>query len=217
VSKRPFANVLVLSAALVIAAGPYVVRAAGIGADPGTTANVDIQRIYSESDARRAADDKIRAFGQKLGQNFDEIARLEFLTAAEISDYSAALNAETVTPMETKRIADLKKANADRADEFQTLTVKKDADLTAKDRERMRAIGASRQQRPQVLGNLQKLYQDAVEDEQLKQTRIGVMEIRAIVAKLAKEQAITQVFDTSAMVVAPVDLTDMAIKKAKKK
>jgi Skp family chaperone for outer membrane proteins len=222
VSKRPFMNVLVLSAALVIGAGPYVVRAAGFRgnayhAEPGAVANIDMQRVYSESDARKGAEEKVRDFGIKLGGHFDEIAKLEYLNPGEISDYSVALNTEKPTPEMTKKITDLKAASVARTDEYSALTGKKDADLTQKDRDRMRELTNYRNQRPEVLARLQKIYQAAVDEEEAKQNRAGMAEVRAVVGKLAKDQGFSQVYDASSLVYAPVDLTDQALKKTQTK
>jgi Skp family chaperone for outer membrane proteins len=222
VSKRPFMNVLVLSAALVIGAGPYVVRAAGFRgnayhAEPGAVANIDMQRVYSESDARKAAEEKVRDFGIKLGGHFDEIAKMEYLSPAEISDYSVALNAEKPAPADAKKITDLKAASSTRTDEWSALSGKKDADLTKNDRDRMRELTTNRNQRPEVMARLQKIYQAAVDEQEAKENRTGMAEVRTIVAKLAKDQGLSQVYDTTSMVYAPIDLTDQALKKTQTK
>lgn len=217
-SKRPMFNVIVLSAALLIGAGPYIVRAAGtafVRADNGAIANVDMQRVFAESDARKAAEQKIQEFGQKLGKNFQEISKLPYLTPEEVSDYSVALNAEKPTPEQTKKITDLQGNSAKRVTEAQQLGANKN--LTQKDKDRMKELEDMQKMRPLVQDRLQKVYQQAVDEEEQKQLRLGMAEVRGIVSKLAKDQAVGQVYDATAMVYAPIDLTDQALKKTQTK
>ena len=70
-SKRPLSHIFVLSTALLIGAGSYVVRAAGTGAEPGTVANVDMQRLYEESDARRTAIQRVQEKARTFSDNFE--------------------------------------------------------------------------------------------------------------------------------------------------
>jgi hypothetical protein len=217
VSKRPLTHILVLSTALLIGAGPYVVRAAGIGPDAGAVANVDMQRVYAESDAKKASDTRVREYGRTMFDRFAQTAQLQFLSAEELSDYSEAMNSEKPTDAEKKKIADLKAESTRRLDENQKLATTPQATLTDKDKERLRILNGYQQQRPQILDRLQKVYQQMVDEEEIRQQRQGMVEVRGIVGKVAKDQGITQVYDATAMVVAPVDLTQQALQKVKKK
>lgn len=224
-SKRSALNPLVLTAALVIGAGPYVgpwvARATGLrggrNTETSTIANVDIQKVYAESEARVQAEERVQAFGRKAGAHFEEIAKMDFITPEETNDISVALNTEKPTDAQTKQVAAIRASNASRTDEYQKLTAKKDTELTAQDRTRLRDLNAIVRQRPEIMGRLQKIYQGAVDEEETKENRQGVAEVRAAIQKLAKDQAFTQVFDMSALVYAPNDLTDQAVKKLKAK
>jgi len=214
-SKRPVFNVLVLSTALIIGAGSYVVHAAGLHPDQGMVANVDMQRVFAESDTRKGIEQKIQEFGSNLGKHFDEITRAPYLTADEISDYSAALNAEKPTDNDKKKIDNIKAESAKRVDEAQKLGAVKQP--TAADQARIRELDNMQRQRPVYLERLQKIYQQAMDEEEQKRTRAGLAEVRGIVGKLAKDQGFSQVYDVSAMVYAPVDLTEQAMHKTQTK
>ena len=89
--------------------------------------------------------------------------------------------------------------------------------LTDPDKKHLNELSGYQQTRGQVTDRLSKLYQSAVDQEEAKQNRQGLAEIRAVVAKVAKDQGISQVFDTSSMIVAQVDLTEASLKKASSK
>ncbi len=219
--RRPFTSHLVLTAAILIGAGPYIVKAASSPAPHAAPqegpAMVDLMRVYGESDTRKAADQKIEEYGKLMGQRFDEIAGMSYLNATEIRDYSDALTAEKPTDADKQKMATIKAESTKRAAEAQALIGRKDSDLTAADRMRLRDLTAMREQQPSIMGQLQRLYQQLVNNKDTELTRLGVAEVRVIVGKLAKEQGFTQVFDTTAMVYAPTDLTQAALAKVKKK
>jgi Skp family chaperone for outer membrane proteins len=214
-SKRPIVNVLVLSVAIIIGASSYVVRAAGVHPDQGLVANVDMARVFAESDVRKGIDKNIQAFGSNLGKHFDEIGSTPYLTADEISDYSAALNAENPTDNDKKKIETIKAASAKRVDEVQKLSAVKQP--TPADQTRMRELENMQRQRPVFLDRLQKIYQAAMDEEEQKRTRAGLAEVRGIVGKMAKDQGFSQVYDVTSMVYAPTDLTEQAMRKTQTK
>src|SRR5437588_5171985 len=136
--RRPVTNHLILSVALLIGAGPYVVRAAS-RANPAAPpqegpAMIDLMRVYGESDVRKAAEQKISEYGKMLGTRFDEVAAMPYLTTTEIRDYSDALTAEKPTDADKEKPATIKAEAGKRAAEAQALTSKKDADLSAADK-----------------------------------------------------------------------------------
>jgi hypothetical protein len=217
VSKRPLTHILVLSTALLIGAGPYVVRAAGVGADPGTVANVDMQRLYDESDARRTAIGRVQDRARVFSDNFEATMRLQYLSLDEYEQFTNALNAEMPTEAEKKKVAELKAEAAKRADEAQKLATTPQDKLSNQDKERLRLLNGYQQQRQQAMAGLQGAYRIKLDEEDARQNRLGMAEVRSIVTKLAKDQGITQVYDSTAMVVAPVDLTQQALTKVKAK
>jgi Skp family chaperone for outer membrane proteins len=212
--KHPSINVLMLSAAFLIGAAPYVLKAAGRQPE-ALVATVDMQRVFAESDIKKGVDQKLTEYGATLGKRFDEVAHTPYLTPDEISDYSAKLNIEKPTEADTKRIADIKAAAQQRADEYQKLSATKQP--TPKDAARLQELDVMQRQRPLYQDRLQKLYQQAVDEEEQKQMRAGLAEVRGIVGKMAKDQGFGQVFDVTAMVYAPVDLTEQAIHKVQQK
>lgn len=215
-SRPPSVNVLILSAALLIGAGPYLVRAAGVQAASGVIANVDMQRVYLESDARKAADARVREYGRTLFQRFEETTRLPYLTADEIGEYSEAINAAQPSAAQQQRMAAIKALSAQRAEEAQKLALIKDADLTPKDRARLRELNTLKEQQRPALDRLRQLYQQMINEEDLKQNREANAEVRAIVGRVAKEMGCTEVFDTSSLVYATLDITPNVLLKVKK-
>lgn len=213
--RRTSVNVLALSAALLIGAGPYIVRAAATRPDAAIVANVDMQRVFAESDVRKGVELKLQEYGGILGKRFDEIARIAYLSPDELSDLSAALNLDKPTEADTKKIATIRADSAKRADEYQSLSAIKQP--AAKDLARLRELDAMQRQRPLFQERLQKVYQQAVDEEEQRRMRAGMAEVRGIVGKMAKDQGFTEVYDVAAMVYAPVDLTDQAIRKVQTK
>jgi Skp family chaperone for outer membrane proteins len=219
VSNRPAFNTLVLAAALCIGAGPYVVRAAGTGrsADSSPIANIDMQRVYEESEARLQAEERVKTYSVNAFKNFDETTRLQFQSASELEEFSRAINADKPTDADTKKLAAIRAADASRAQEFAALSAKPQAGISAQDKQRLKELTTMMQQRPVLLDRLQKYYQEAVDEEAAKQRRAGFAEVRATVQKLAKDQGFTQVYDVTALVYAPNDMTDSVIRKVKPK
>ena len=216
-SNRRTFNTLILAAALLIGAGPYVVNAARTAADANTRANIDLHQVFEASEARQVADGKTGLFARKLDQSFAEIGQMPFLTPAEVRDLSIVSARETPTEAETKRAAEVKGEYEKRAAESNTLAQKKEADLTAADKTRVRELNNMRQGHAQAMLKVQQMYQQAVNEENVKNERAGMAAIRGLVAKIAKEKGIAEVFDASVLVVAPVDLTKDAVERAKKK
>jgi hypothetical protein len=217
VSKRPLTHILVLSAALLIGAGPYVVRAAGTAADPGTVANVDMQRLYDESTARRTAIARVQERARVFSDNFEATMRLQYLSLDEYEQFTIALNADPQTEADKKQVTDLKAESSKRTDEAQKLATTPQDKLTAQDKDRLRVLNGYQQQRQQAMTGLQGAYRIKLDEEDARQNRLGMAEVRSVVTKLAKDQSITQVYDSTAMVVAPVDLTQQALQKVKTK
>ena len=207
-SARAFVGLCVLCLCTALIAGPYWVYASGLRADTGTVAQVDLQRVYLASDARKTVQQNIRQYGQLLFERYAATTRLKYLNPDELTQYTQALNAQTPTAEDKATVARLEAESAKRIAEMQALSEKKQADLTDADRRRMKELNDIQALQAQALDTLRNIYQQMVTDEQEKQTQQGLAEVRAIVRKVAKEHGITEVFDTSSLVVAPVDLTD---------
>jgi len=174
-------------------------------------------RVYDESDARKAAEARIVEYGRLMGKRFDEIAGNQYLMSNEIEQYADALNAETPGAAEKQKIDAIKAESAKRVTEAQGLNAKKDAELSAADRARLRELTTMLQQQNLVIKNLERLFQNMVNAKEAKELRLGLAEVRGVISKLAKDQGITQVFDTSSLVYAQADLTQAALLKVQKK
>src|SRR5437016_2160092 len=162
--SRP-ANVLILAAALFIGAGPYLVRAAGHAPDGPITANIDLLKVYGESDARRNAYTRADVFARLMDKRYDDLNGVPYLTTAEIKDFAGASAAEKPTDADTQKIAALKTESAKRAEDYQLLSSKKEADITPAERTRLRDLNVMIQQRPQIMEGVHHLFQDLVNAE----------------------------------------------------
>ena len=211
-NKRLAFNGFVLTVAIAIGAGPFMVHAAGRNAE-GIVANIDMQRAYADSEMRRTADAKAHEFSVRLYKQYEEVQKLQFLKMDEIQDFSNAATNEKPTDKDTKTIGDIKKTSETRMEEYAKLSSKEQASLTKADKDRISELNKTEQQRPLLLDTLQRLMQDEVNKDAEHQTRLGVAELRLTVNKIAKEQGVQQVFDTSALVVAPIDLTEATVKR----
>ena len=209
-------NTLVLAAALLLGAGPYVVNAARNAADPNTRAQVDLQQVFDASESKLLADAQTGQYARRLDQKFSELAQMPFLTPSELRDLSIILSKESPTPEESAKATQLKAESEKRGGELGALGQKKDADLTTADRNRLRELNGMRPVHAQTMLKIQQLYQQMVNDENNKNDRTGMAAVRDIVKKLAKDKGIAEVFDTSTMIVAPLDLTKDALEKVKK-
>lgn len=216
-SRPPQTSILLLSAALLIGAGPYLVRAVGQQPDRGTVAIVDMRRLFLESDARQANARRVIELDRTLSQRFDQIRQMTYLTGEEIGELNALLNVEKPTEEQKNRIAAIQTEAGKRAEEYARLSTTKDSDLTAQDKMRLRQLNGMAEQHRLAMAQLQQLYQRMVSDEGERQTRQTQAEIRAVVGKLAREMGYTQVFDVEALVYAPVDLTEKALDRVKKR
>lgn len=214
--RSSWTNTLVLVTAILVGGGPYVVRAAAGAFQGGGVANADVQSLFDQSDAKKAADEKVKEFGTTLFKRFEETARMKYLTVDELSEYSAAINAEAPTPMQTQRITAIKKASTDRAEEYSRLLGKPDAQVTAADRARLRELNTMEQARPEALQRLSQIYQRNVDAEEAKLKRLALAEVRQAIAKVAKENGVAEVFDSAALVAAPLDLTPLVLPKVRK-
>ncbi|MGC8667095.1 MAG: OmpH family outer membrane protein [Chthonomonadales bacterium] len=213
-SARVFTTTSILLLCAGLLTSPYWVRAAGFRAESGTIAQVDLQRVYLASDARKAAQQHIRQYGQILFERYAATARLKYLNPDELTQYTQAVNAQNPTPEDKATVSRLEAESTRRMAEMQALSEKKQSDLTDADRKRIKELSDIQALQPQALETLRNIYQQMVTDEQDKATQQGLAEVRAIVRKVAKEHSITEVFDTSSLVVAPVDLTDEVLARA---
>jgi len=220
VSNRRTAHSLILAAALLIGAGPYVVNAAkspALQPNNAQRANVDMREVFEDSEAKQAADAKTAVYGRKLDQKFNELGQMPFLTPAELRDLSVLLIKDQPTESDTKKITDLRAESEKRSAENTALAQKKEADLTPADKNRMRELNGMRPAHAQTMVRVQALYQQQVNIENEKNEREGMAAVRGVVAKLAKDKGIAEVYDSSVLIVAPVDLTKEAIERTKKK
>lgn len=179
-------------------------------------ANVDLQALVDQSDARKEADVKVREFGAVMFKRFDETSKLKYLTLDEISEYSAALNADPQSDAHKQKVVAIRAESARRADEASTIAAKAGADLTPADKARVSLLSDMEQVRPVALERLNQLYRQNVNTEEARLRRLTLVAIREAVGKVAKEQGFTQVFDTSSLVYSSVDLTPLALVRVKK-
>ncbi len=210
----------VVAAVCLVGALLLVGRTNNVTASPRPTealvANVDLQALVDQSDARKEADVKVREFGAVMFKRFDETSKLKYLTLDEISEYSAALNADPQSDAHKQKVVAIRAESARRADEASTIAAKAGADLTPADKARVTLLSDMEQVRPVALERLNQLYRQNVNTEEARLRRLTLVAIREAVGKVAKEQGFTQVFDTSSLVYSSVDLTPLALVRVRK-
>jgi Skp family chaperone for outer membrane proteins len=158
----------------------------------------------------------VKEFGSLLFKRFEETAKMRYLSVDELSEYSSAVNAETPTEMQTQRIAAIKKASTDRVEEYSRLLGKAEAQVTAADKARLRELNGMEQARPDALQRLSQIYQRNVDAEEQKLKKLAIAEVRQTIGKVAKENGVGEVFDSAALVAAPLDLTPLVLPKVRK-
>src|SRR5205807_667089 len=99
-------------------------------------------------------------------------------------------NAENATEADKKKASDMKALSERRVNEQNMLAAKKESDLTPADRTRLRELAGMLPTQAQALEELRQIYQQMVNDEEARETRSGINDVRALVAKLAKEQGV---------------------------
>ena len=94
------------------------------------------RRIYATNDDARFAvlAQDVLSHGFRL---FPDLNGVPYLTTAEIKDFAGASAAEKPTDADTQKIAALKRESAKRAEDYQLLSSKKEADITPAERTRL--------------------------------------------------------------------------------
>lgn len=216
-NRRFSLNILVLVVAFMALTGPYLARAFADQKERSLVANVDMERVFAQSSAKLDAEKRLNEAGSRLFTHFQQATRLTYATPAELESYTSALETETQTDATKQTITKIEADVQARRDEVQKLSTTKDTDLTAKDRARLRELTTISDQARQAMDAVKRLYDRKLADEETQFTRDAQAQVREIVGKLAKEQGFQEVYDTTAMVYAPVDLTPMAIQRVKPK
>jgi len=206
-----------LAAAVLIAAAPYLLAAARPAPDAGLVVNVDMQQLVAESEARSQAEQRLRAYSLQMFQRFDRTTKLIYATPEELEQFSEAINAEPETEATKQAVAKIEATVQERREELQRLSALKESEVTDKDRARIRALNAMPAQAQQAMALLKRLYDQKVQQRESAETRRAAAEVRAIVAQVAKEKGFGQVFDTTSLVYATVDITPIALPRVRKK
>lgn len=199
----------------VMTATAISVRTRGRTADARITAVVDLDEVFENSRQRLEAVRKVNELRRTSAERYDETGRLQFVTPDELDDFSNALNTDPATEASKQKVNAIREMASKRNAEFNKLATTADAQLTDKDRARMRELSRMKQGFPELMNLLRNVYQAKVNEEDAKVTRAARREIAAIVGKLAKDQGITEVYDQSSMVYNATDLTQAAIAKVK--
>lgn len=220
-SDKLYSNKLVgigaLALALLMGAGTVVSHAHDddtAKSPPCDIGMVDMERIYNASEAPAEflkEADQIEGEAQK---RIDGMMLVPALTPNELKEYGELIGKNAPDAAQQKRIDDLKKLSDNRVDELSKLQTSNN--LGAQEKARMQELIKDRRVAEQFIQVIQEGFRrQALEREDgVKRTQLA--QLRAEVAKVAKEKKISHVFDINALVYSTNDLTQPVIQKLDK-
>ncbi|HSV72640.1 MAG TPA: hypothetical protein VLH79_02650 [Chthonomonadales bacterium] len=206
----------IIAAAILIASAPYLLAAARQAPAPGLVVNVDMQQLIAASDARAQADQRLRAYHVQMFERFDRTSRLIYATPEELEQFSEAINADPETDATRQAAAKIEADVQGRREELQRLSAISDSELTDADRARIRALNAMPPQAQHAFSLLRRLYDQRVQRREAVEARRAAAEVRTIVGQIARDRGFSQVFDSTSLVYATVDMTPIALPRVRR-
>jgi Skp family chaperone for outer membrane proteins len=178
---------------------------------------VDMNRLYDMSGAPAEYERNGLSVMQDAEQRMKTLLAADYLEGVEIQEYIMLVGRFAPTPEQTKRMTALKDLSDKRAIEMRELQTKDQSAMTAQDKKRLsQLLNANRiyreREMPSVesqLRNLAIARTQSFRDEQVKRLRV-------LVGKYARDKGIQHVFDNTALIYSPNDITDKVIEKVKK-
>jgi Skp family chaperone for outer membrane proteins len=219
-SSRNLIAVALLAMALLVGGGAMVVhaipgRAAGDGVGGDNMGVVDMERLYNSSDLPQVLAQKAAQLGAQAQQRLDALGDARFLDAKELSEYGDLIGKTVPDAAQMSRMKDLKDLSSRRSSELDTLNVKPAEMLTAADKTRMRTLVEMSHLVEKVLPSVQSDLAQDQSDRLRAIRRDQIVQLRSVVAQVAKEKGVAHVFDVNALVYSSNDLTTLVLKKLK--
>lgn len=212
---------VLLTLAVLIGAGAIETHArqdpnAAGGQLPLTRANlatVDMQQVYQASNAPALDAQKENQLYQEIHGRMQQVEASPFLDKNELPEYLKLLSAAAPTPAQQERAKALVALSQQRQQELNTLGLKKDADLTAADKQRIQALQEMTRDLQDRLAVIQNgMERDAIAEMDVFR-REQMRKLWDAVGKVAAGRGIVNVWDRSSLIYSVNDLTPEMIRR----
>jgi Skp family chaperone for outer membrane proteins len=184
---------------------------------PATNAVVDIEAVYNRSGARDIVEQRgmteVRA---SANQRLKMIEGAPLLTPQERMELVDLAGVAQPNDAQQARIKALQALSDGRSGELQQLQVKKDADLSAADKARMRELLDEQTALEQIMPGVELAAQNEIQRRLDDLRHEQVVRIRGVVAQIAKEKGYGSVYDASALVYSANDITSQVLQRMAK-
>jgi Skp family chaperone for outer membrane proteins len=221
---RSFASVATVSLSLLVGVGAIVSHARQDGEKEKSglaltaVANVDMEEVYSKSDALQIVDLATLDASREAQQRLKEVSELIYLTQEEFGEFLILSNNKQPTAEQQARLKALKEMSQQRDAELNRLRTTPQANLTADERKRLSALtDQARFFQAQLLPKAAALYQEEVEIRRSDARNAQMARLRGVVKQIMKEKGFAHVFDNRALVATETDLTPLVLQKLNKK
>lgn len=179
-------------------------------------ATVDMAQVYFAVGGQEELDQKMDALNNDWAARLEAISSARFLRQNDLQEYAGIVARMQPTPADQTRRQELETLARQNAQELNTLRDKKDSELTPQDRTRMNELLEEGRQMERSLPALQARFQAQADERQIELRHGQTVTLRRVVAEVAKEKSIAQVFDSSALAYAATDITQAVIERAKR-
>lgn len=204
----------VLCLALLLAAGALAVHARGNQPAAPVVAMVDMERLFTSSDAPQKLAEKSAEISAQAEQRMKDVFDGAFLAQQEGQEYIRLLAKAMPTPEEQARLKELRALSETRSRRLQELSGKNPLDDMEK--KELNELNGRRRNVELVMPRLQEdLQADAASRVEAVRREL-YNQIRTVVAQVAKEKGVTQVFSSETLIYSALDLTPQVLPKLKK-
>jgi Skp family chaperone for outer membrane proteins len=209
-------RVLVLSCITMFIA--YSVRASGQGGKTGQAFGIiDEIKLSAEYKAKENLDTELRNMGNKFNQRLQRRADMAFLSKEEHETLDGLYEKATQTDQDKAKITELETKARKRAEEINTLSQKKQTELSDAEKKTLdqgsKDFREAQQRYALVKENLETESRSYINT----QTEDLRKKVRAAVAKVAEQKGIAIVFSSEVTFYAGTDLTQAVLAELNKK
>ncbi len=186
----------------------------------GNFGTIDVEKTFNEYNKKKALDQELIAFADKLKLKLDARKGNRLLTADDSNLFVELVTKADATDAEKKKIAELLDQSKQLEVEFQGLQQKQNA--TDAEKARLSELQARSLKTDELLKADQDKYEADFAKKRMDMSKLIMQEIETVVASMAKDKGLNVVFNKSygelgLIVYSSVDLTDEVITKLNKK
>jgi Skp family chaperone for outer membrane proteins len=186
-------------------------------ATAAANAVIDMEAVYNQSGARDSVEQRgmteVRA---SANQRLKLMEGAPFLTPQERVELIDLAGIAQPSAAQLERMKALQALSDQRSAELQQLQTKKDADLAASDKARMRELLDEQNALEQVTPGIEMAAQNEVQRRIEELRHAQIVRIRAVVAQIAKEKGYTNVYDAATLVYSANDITSQVLQRLEK-